>query len=100
MRRMNTMMGSFFRDPFADMMGRTMGAELMQFGGGMGHDVRGRELARYGQNDFGMGMNLMPMAFPNIHSMFSDMNNASNCQSFSSSTVMTMTSGPDGRPQV
>nr|XP_014279574.1 myeloid leukemia factor [Halyomorpha halys] len=99
MRRMNNMMNSFFRDPFGDMLGRSMGSELMPFAGNS-RDARGRELARYGQDDFGMGMSLMPMGFPNIRSMFSDMGNNPNCHSFSSSTVMTMTSGPDGRPQV
>lgn len=99
MRRMNNMMNSFFRDPFGDMLGRSMGSELMPFAGNS-RDVRGRELARYGQDDFGMGMSLMPMGFPNIRNMFSDMGNNPNCHSFSSSTVMTMTSGPDGRPQV
>ncbi|CAH1406396.1 unnamed protein product [Nezara viridula] len=103
MRRMNNMMNSFFRDPFGDMLGRSMGSELMPFAGNS-RDTRGRELARYGHgpgpDDFGMGMSLMPMGFPNIRNMFSDLSNNPNCHSFSSSTVMTMTSGPDGRPQV
>lgn len=96
MRRMNTMMNSFFRDPFGDMMGRNMGTELMPFGVA----ARGRplEVARF--DDFGMGFPMMPMGFPNLRSVFHDMGNNPNCHSFTSSTVMTMTPGPDGRPQV
>ncbi|XP_021941464.1 myeloid leukemia factor isoform X3 [Zootermopsis nevadensis] len=45
---------------------------------------------------------LMSFGFPGINRTFEniDLMGNSNCHSFSSSTVMTMTSGPDGRPQV
>jgi hypothetical protein len=44
----------------------------------------------------------MSFGFPDMDRMFENIDRIgnSNCHSFSSSTVMSMTSGPDGRPQV
>jgi hypothetical protein len=101
MRRMNNMMNSmmsdFFGPPFGGMLGGPpRGGEMVPFE----QPRHSREVARRPQNDFGMGLMPMGFGFPNIQSMFQDMSNLDNCQSYSSSTVMTMTSGPDGRPQV
>lgn len=86
MRQMNRMMrsmNSMFNQPFGGLMGPGMGTDLMPFGGGGGA--------------------MMPFGFPNMNHLFQSMDqmgNNPNCHSYSSSTVMTMTNGPDGRPQV
>ncbi|XP_054269185.1 myeloid leukemia factor-like isoform X2 [Macrosteles quadrilineatus] len=84
MRQMNRMMrsmNSMFGQPLGGLMGPGMGSELMPFGGGGA---------------------MMPFGFPSMN-MFQSMDPMGNnpaCHSYSSSTVMTMTNGPDGRPQV
>lgn len=89
MRQMNDMMNSMFSNPFG-MFGGMGGMGPPAIGSSHGPD-RGRT-------------DLMPFGFPNMNMnrMFEDIDRLGNpnCHSFSSSTVMTMTSGPDGRPQV
>ncbi|XP_072751710.1 myeloid leukemia factor isoform X2 [Anoplolepis gracilipes] len=78
MRQMNTMMNSMFRDPF-EMMEQNM----------LHH-------GRPSHND-------MSLALFNPHFGRFDFNNMApdgNCHSFMSQSVMTMSNGPDGRPQV
>uniref|UniRef100_A0A1B6HL29 Myeloid leukemia factor n=1 Tax=Homalodisca liturata TaxID=320908 RepID=A0A1B6HL29_9HEMI len=85
MNRMMSSMNSMFSQPFGGLLGPGVGSELMPFGG------------------HSMGGGLMPFGFPNMNHMFQNMDHMSNnpnCHSYSSSTVMTMTNGPDGRPQV
>jgi len=82
MRQMNRMMNSFFSQPFGGMLGPGIGSELMPF------------------NRQPMGGAMMPFGFPNMGHMFGELGNNPSCHSFSSSTVMTMNTGPDGRPQV
>ncbi|EEB14880.1 Myeloid leukemia factor, putative [Pediculus humanus corporis] len=56
-----------------------------------------------GSGHRGHGRDLMPFGFRNMNDIFQNFQintNDPNCHSFSSSTVMTMSSGPDGRPQV
>ncbi|XP_018317442.1 myeloid leukemia factor isoform X2 [Mycetomoellerius zeteki] len=82
MRQMNSMMSSMFSDPF-EMMGQNA------------------LVPRYGR-----GFNDMPVSLfdPHFGRSFDFNNmaasNAANCHSFMSQSVMTMSSGPDGRPQV
>ncbi|KAJ9575051.1 hypothetical protein L9F63_007786, partial [Diploptera punctata] len=91
MRQMNEMMNSMFANPFG-MFG--MGGM-----GGMGQPAIGSSSHRTSNE-------LMPFSFPNMNRMFEGYDRMGNigsnpdCHSFSSSSVMTMTSGPDGRPQV
>ncbi|KAK6630447.1 hypothetical protein RUM43_014792 [Polyplax serrata] len=78
MHQMNSMMNSMLADPFGMLGGF----------GATGHHNR-REI--------------MPFGFPNMNNIFQNFQinaNSPNCHSYSSSTVMTMSSGPDGRPQV
>lgn len=85
MNRMMSSMNSIFNQPFGGFLEPGMGSELMPFGGRS------------------MGSGLMPFGFPNMNNLFQNMEqmtNNPNCHSYSSSTVMTMTNGPDGRPQV
>ncbi|XP_029156536.1 myeloid leukemia factor isoform X2 [Nylanderia fulva] len=81
MRQMNNMMmNSMFRDPF-EMMGQNA---LMPHHGRVPH-------------------NNMPLTLFDPHFGrygFNNMAPDGNCQSFMSHSVMTMSSGPDGRPQV
>lgn len=88
MRRMNNMMNSFIGRPFGnDMFGET----------GQGGE-RNRALMPF---DNSQNM-LSPFGFPNMNQLMGMnlMTNDPNCHSFSSSSVMTMTTGPDGKPQV
>lgn len=88
MNNQMNMMNSFFgQSPFGMLEGPLGGGSYMVPSGG-----------RRVRDDFGMG--LMPIGFPTMRPMFDDLGNSSNCHSYSQSTVMTMTSGPDGRPQV
>lgn len=94
MRQMNNAMGSLFGNPFGNDM----------FGGGGGGAFPGRppSMAMMPFNYPAGGM-LSPFPFPNMnHFMPSmgQMSNDPNCHSFSSSSVTTMTAGPDGKPQV
>lgn len=93
MRQMQNMMSSFFGNPFAgnDMFGagggRSRSMSLMPF-----DEDRGM-MSPFGgfpnMNQLMRGMGQMPQ-----------MSSNPNCHSFSSSSVMTMTTGPDGKPQV
>nr|CAD7598864.1 unnamed protein product [Timema genevievae] len=92
MHQMNSMMNSMFPDPFG-------------FMGGMGPPALGGPLM--GAIAPSPRHDLMPFGFPNMNmSMgrlfprFDHMGNNPNVHSFSSSSVMTMTNGPDGQPQV
>lgn len=93
MQRMNSMMNSFFGNPFGnDMFGQ----------GGGGGGGRSRSMSLMPFDDPSQGM-LSPFGFPNMNQIMqnmSQMSNNPNCHSFSSSSVMTMTTGPDGKPQV
>ncbi|KAK7869667.1 hypothetical protein R5R35_010029 [Gryllus longicercus] len=92
MRQMNNMMNSMFADPFGFM--DSMGPPALT-------GPHSRALAPMGGRR--PGGDLMPFGFMNMNRIFPDfdqLGNDPNCHSFSSSTVMTMTSGPDGRPQV
>lgn len=84
---MNTMMNSLFADPFGMM-------------GGLGN-FENRALTHSTSN---MHNALMPFGFPpmpNFNRLLSgSLDSLGNSHSYSSSTVVSMTSGPDGRPQV
>ncbi|KAL1464759.1 hypothetical protein WDU94_004377 [Cyamophila willieti] len=82
MNQMMSSMNSMFANPFGMMGGMGMGGMGM---GGMG-----------------MGGFMPPMMpqMPNMNQLMSQMQSNGNCHSYSSSTVMSMTNGPDGRPQV
>ncbi|XP_076670537.1 myeloid leukemia factor isoform X6 [Andrena cerasifolii] len=89
MTHMN-MMNSLFNDPFG-MMGQNAITD-------------GNHRPRTHQDD----LQMMPFGFPpmpsfNMGRLFPDFDNmgqSGNCHSFTSRSVMTMASGPDGRPQV
>ncbi|TGZ48312.1 Myeloid leukemia factor [Temnothorax longispinosus] len=81
MRQMNNMMNSMFPDPF-DMMGQNA---LMPYGRGLPNNM---PVALFDPNFGRFGFNNMAAT-----------SNGS-CHSFMSQSVMTMSSGPDGRPQV
>lgn len=92
MRQMNTMMNSIFSDPFGmfnpfDAMNGAMGPSALT--GAPHHQMRHQ---------------MMPFGFPGITNMNrllnTDMTGDDPAASFSSSRVITMTQGPDGRPQV
>ncbi|XP_024946374.1 myeloid leukemia factor isoform X2 [Cephus cinctus] len=90
MRHMNNMMNSLFADPFGMM------------GGGAPALTNAPHRARH--ND----LQMMPFGFPqmpsfNMGQIFTDFDNmpsGGNCHSFTSRSFVSMTSGPDGRPQV
>ncbi|XP_018564949.1 myeloid leukemia factor isoform X2 [Anoplophora glabripennis] len=88
MRQMSNMMNSLFSDPFGMM------------GGSMYGDFENRALTHHRHNSL-MSPFSMPL-MPNFNRLLSgsldSMANAGNYSS--SSTVISMTSGPDGRPQV
>ncbi|XP_049851129.1 myeloid leukemia factor isoform X1 [Schistocerca gregaria] len=89
MRQMNDMMNSMFSNPFGML-------------GGMGFPALEGPRSQNSPASRGC-QDLMPFGFPNMNSIFQNfehMANNPNCHSFSSSTVMTMSSGPDGKPQV
>lgn len=96
MRQMQNMMNSFFGSPFGNDMYGGGGV------GGGGGRSRSMSLMPF-DDDRGM---MSPFGFPNMNNMgnlmrsMSQMQNNPNCHSFSSSSVMTMTTGPDGKPQV
>ncbi|XP_045476605.1 myeloid leukemia factor isoform X3 [Harmonia axyridis] len=79
MRQMNSMVNSLLADPFGDMMG------------GFGNFMSPRPH----RNMFNSMMPIMP----NFNRLLND-NMVNNAFSSSSSTIVSMTSGPDGRPQV
>ncbi|KAH0816802.1 hypothetical protein GEV33_005987 [Tenebrio molitor] len=80
MRQMNTMMNSFFSDPFA-------------IGGYSDYD-RGHRNMHNSLMPFSMPM------MPNFNRLLSGSLDSLGGHSYSSSTVVSMSSGPDGRPQV
>ncbi|CAB0002822.1 unnamed protein product, partial [Nesidiocoris tenuis] len=101
MRRMNQMMNSMLRDPFADMFGGGLFAPpplMLQAPQTHHHQARHNRHGQVAHQDYGPGAMSPFGVFPNLGQMF-DMANASNGAQFSSMQVMTMTSGPDGRPQ-
>lgn len=115
MRHMDNMINSMFNDPFG-MMGGLMGGQRAVHGVPYPNQHRGHagEVAPFGGGMFGGGMfaggifggGMLGggmLGFPNMNRLFDNMSsltNDPNCHSFSSSTVMTMTSGPNGQPQV
>lgn len=95
MRQMNSMMNSMFADPFGmfnpfDAMNGAMGVGPSALTGAAPHHQ--------------MRHAMMPFGFPAISNMNRllnpDMSEGIDGPSFSSSRVVTMTQGPDGRPQV
>lgn len=84
MRHMNRMMNSFFNaSPFGSLMGGS--AEMMPYNNRPGRNA------------------MMPFGFPDMERIFQAPGieqAGGNCHSFTSSTVLTMSNGPDGRPQV
>ncbi|XP_053981564.1 myeloid leukemia factor isoform X1 [Hylaeus volcanicus] len=90
MRSMRHMMNSLFNDPFEMMNQNAITNDP--------HRTRNH------QDD----LQMMPFGFPpmlsfNMGRLFTDFDNMApqgNCHSFTSRSVMTMASGPDGRPQV
>ncbi|CAK9187284.1 unnamed protein product [Ilex paraguariensis] len=95
MRQMNNAMSSLFGNPFGnDMFG----------GGGGGGSFPGRppSMAMMPFSNPSGGL-LSPFPFPNMNPFMqsmSQMSNDPNCHSFSTSSMTTMTTGPDGKPQV
>ncbi|XP_015113297.1 myeloid leukemia factor isoform X3 [Diachasma alloeum] len=86
MQHMNSMMNSLFSNPFG-MMGPAL----------MGPEPRGRH--RHNQMmPFGFGMPAFNMN--DMFSQFDNMGQDPNTHGMSSTSIMTYTSGPDGRPQV
>lgn len=93
MRQMQNMMSSFFGSPF--------GNDMFAGGGAGGGGGRSRSMSLMPFDDDRAMMS--PFGFPNMNQLMrsmSQMPNNPNCHSFSSSSVMTMTTGPDGKPQV
>ncbi|XP_044738576.1 myeloid leukemia factor isoform X2 [Chrysoperla carnea] len=79
MRQMNNMMNSLFADPFG-----MMGIPALTNGPGRGSQD-----------------SLMPFGFPGMNLNINRLLGGNgNCHSYSSSSVVRMTSGPDGKPQV
>lgn len=91
MRQMSNMMNSLFSDPFA-----MMGGSMASLG-----DFENRALThRHSMHNSLMSPFSMPM-MPNFNRLLSGSLDSMNPGNFSSSsTVISMTSGPDGRPQV
>nr|CAH7743674.1 unnamed protein product [Callosobruchus chinensis] len=90
MRQMNNMMNSLFSDPFG----------MMRGGGTMFDDFENRALAHHRHNALmsPFGMPIMPNFNRLLSGSLDSMNHPGNFSS--SSTVISMTPGPDGRPQV
>lgn len=90
-------MGSMFPDPFG-MMGPPALAGSRQRSRGPFADM---QMMPFGFPSFGFLMPTMPTmpSMPNPTMMMSNFGNG-NCHSFASTSVMTMTNGPDGKPQV
>lgn len=99
MRQMDRMMSSMIRDPFQDDPFFTSGHEMSPFpaltAGHVGN-------ARHHQSRT-VDRDPFALAIPNMTNIMSSMDQLAgqgNCHTFSSSSVMTMTTGPDGRPQL
>lgn len=96
MRQMNTMMNSIFSDPFGmlnpfDAMGGGMAGPSALTGGFQHQPMQHRQNA------------MMPFGFPpmpNMNRLLSGEMPEMDGSSFCSSRVVTMTQGPDGRPQM
>ncbi|CAH1996057.1 unnamed protein product [Acanthoscelides obtectus] len=88
MRQMSNMMNSLFSDPFG-----------MMRGGSMYDDFENRALVHHRHNALmsPFGMPMMPNFNRLLSGSLDSMNHPGNFSS--SSTVISMTSGPDGRPQ-
>lgn len=106
-----SLMGDLDDDPFFGGHMRQMNSMMNRmssvfnhqpFGGLLGAPAGGNELMPFGHDMGGMRGTMMPFGFPNMNRLFqfNQMGNDPHCHSYSSSTVMTMTNGPDGRPQV
>lgn len=99
MRQMDRMMSSMIRDPFQDDPFFAGGHEMSPFpaltAGPLGN-------ARHHQSRT-VDRDPFALAIPNMTNIMSSMDQLAgqgNCHTFSSSSVMTMTTGPDGRPQL
>lgn len=98
MREMNSMVSTMFPDPFANMYSPfyNNGAQQALTGG---HNHIHSQMLNAGNRNA-----LMPFGFstmPNINRLLLNSNNMpEGATSFSSSQVVSMTQGPDGRPQV
>ncbi|XP_042884799.1 myeloid leukemia factor-like [Penaeus japonicus] len=99
MRQMDRMMSSMIRDPFQDDPFFSSGHDMSPFpaltAGPLGNTRHHQ--ARVADRD------PFALAIPNMTNIMSSMDQLAgqgNCHTFSSSSVMTMTTGPDGRPQV
>ncbi|XP_063702294.1 myeloid leukemia factor [Culicoides brevitarsis] len=89
MRQMNNMMNSLFGDPFGGMMGGM---------GGMGA-MNGMNAIAGPQQMF--SRQLMPMFSNNMSNrLLTDLPTAPGGVGYSSSSVFSMTTGPDGKPQI
>lgn len=89
-RQMNNMMNSLFGDPFGDYMAlRDFAPPALTFGG--------RTSSHNSLIPFGGGF----AAMPNLNRLISNsMDSLGDSHCYSSSTVVSMSSGPDGRPHV
>ncbi|KAF2346794.1 Myeloid leukemia factor [Trinorchestia longiramus] len=106
MRQMDTMMSSMMRgdpfgagaDPFGSMMG---GGHMMGLMSQPQHRQQQQHLPIMNSNLNSMNLMANPMSMMNnIMANMDHMRGESNTQMYSSSSVMTMTMGPDGKPQV
>lgn len=88
MRQMNNIMNSFFTDPFG-MMGQNALTDSRTT----------RHPGEMQMMQFGFPA-MPPMNFDGLFVNFNNLGTDGNCHSFTSSSVMTMASGTDGRPQV
>ncbi|XP_037914785.1 myeloid leukemia factor isoform X2 [Hermetia illucens] len=94
MRQMNSIMNSLMPDPFGMMS---------PFDGFAGAGARHSALTGAAHHRAPMGNSLMPFGFqsmPNINSLLNGDFGEGNSASFCSSSFVSMSHGPDGRPQV
>lgn len=93
MRQMNNMMNSLFADPFG-MMEDHYGAQAAL----THHPARNTHnaLMPFG----GMGFPTMPNINRLLGGSLDSLGGGNDCHSYSSTSVVSMSSGPDGRPQV
>lgn len=104
MRQMDQMMSSMMRSPFDEdpfFAGAPAGPAFPAL---MGPPSQQRQIAN--RNRMSDPFAAMGMGMPNINNIMESMMNGAaapggnNCHMYSSSSVMSMTTGPDGRPQV
>lgn len=114
MRQMNSMMNSMFQDPFGGMFSPFDAMQQQSaLTGSMGHHVQQQLQQQHHHQQQQQQMQqhhrsaaaMMPFGFssmPNINSMLGGMQGGmpGGSTSYSSSQVVSMTRGPDGRPQV